>query len=382
MINPSARSCTTWPSTTPSTSGAGSAQSNVLDHKKITDFFYEYRARWINIAYAFGLTMQDVDAINLGCRFPEDSMNSVLSQVLDLKQAAGEELSLQDIRLALEKLRHNYVLVLPLEKFEGLIGKNPNHFYCEPTRRPEPLEPENPPPAVTDNPAEIQQLKQALEKERQDNAVLRIWLRESTDEKIKMRRDLDNQVLKYQSTKEFYEGVLISLQAENRQNSQRWEQEKQVLLHHISQQQQQTLDSVSDSPALADRDRERQGSSVVVPAASDKPLGQVAIVAPRNAGVSPRPGPVTLLPSLQDTKIEIGVFSDFGIESKLRFYWSDLLHAFNSARAEFSGSCPDISDLEFETIRKQHTEIDGRYQAAVEKMLAHKNMTYGDFERQ
>ncbi len=390
MINPAAGSGAICPSTYPSTSGAGSAQSNALagesdrrhslDHKKITDFFYKHRAIWEDIAYAFGLGQPDSDAIEKAHRFTKDRMKAVFREVQRRKQADGKELNVQDIRQALKDIRWNYTL--PLEEFNRLITENPNHFYCEPTRLLKPRETEPP----------------ELFLARKEIAALKKRLRESTDNNRKMRRDIANQALGLETTKQHYQTRIATLQAEIRQNSQRWEQEKAELLRHVSQQrqqlqtlkhqQQQTRDPVSVALALADGHREPQGGSVLPaaaklppPAASDKPHGLVAIVAPWNAVVTPRIAAVTVPPALRDRRLRLCTLLNGDIKDKLRFHWAGLKSAFNSARPEFSPSCHPIPDREDDYLGREHPDIDNRYTTVILQMLARTDMTYGDFER-
>ncbi len=423
----------TTPSTTPSTSGAGSAQSNTLagesdwrytlNHQKINDFFYEYRARWENIAYAFGLNISDVDAINQDCRYTKDSMKAVISEVVRRKRQAGEELSLHDIKHVLKEIWYSYCV--PLEDFERLLRENPNHFYCMTTSRLKPREPENPPPAVTDNPAEIQQLTQALEEARREIAELKQALDKSREDNVKMRRDHENQATKNQKlstqitnmTAEFttmsQQQVREKKEKETLQDEitkirkqlEREKQEKELVLHHVSQQQQQqTRDSVSDAPASADSHRERQGGSVVPAAAKLQPSGNtcslIARVEPLDAGASPRLGamtprigPVTprtdavttlisaVTPALRDTKIQVWNLISGSVKYRLQIYWSELMHAFNLARQDFSGDSLMIHDGEHEAIARDNNNTSDKYTKAVNKMLARKSMTYGDFER-
>ncbi len=330
-------------------------------------------------------------------------MKAVLKLVLRRKREAGQELSLQDIKQVVEDIESYYTLAFT--EFKELITENPDHFYCEPACRLKPREPENPPPAVTANPADIQELAQA----RQEIAALTQALKESQDNNLKIQRDFDNQALSYQSL----QAKLTILKADFMRMSEQCEREKQqndVLLLHIrqqwqqlqilQQQQQQTRDSVSDAPASADIHTERQGGSVVPeaaklpPAASDKPLVPVARVAPfkvevtpRNDSVTPRTdavtphiGAVTVPPALRDTKIKMKTFIRCDIKDKLMLHWAKLMHAFNSARPEFTVYCTEISDREIQVTATKHHDTYQKYMEAVKQMITRKNMTYGDFE--
>ncbi len=326
-------------------------------------------------------------------------MNAVLTQVLKRKREAGQELSLEDIKKVLKDINSDYTLALA--QFNRLIAENPNHFYCDPARRPDPREPENPHPAVTANPAEIQQLAQA----RQENAVLTQALKESQDKIKKIQRDYDNQTLicensqaKIKTLRSGFNRMREQFELEKQKNetlslhiSQQRQQQQQHLQILLQRQQQQTRDSVSDAPASADSHRKRQGGSDVpeaakLPRVASKP---VAIVAPLNAGESPRTGAVspltgalTVLPSLQDREIdEMQTLLRSDIQDKLILYWAELMRAYNSAQPEFTGSSLAIPDIIIQVIATGPRDTQGKYEEAAQQMLIRKKMTYGDFER-
>ncbi len=388
MIKEATVCYTAFPWTTPSTSGAGSAQSDALagesfrrhtlDQKKLTNFFHEYSAGWEEIGRALGLKT-DLDEIEQEYRCVEDRMKAVIKLVWRQKDADGKTLSLDDIRQALQALPHTWKKnVKPLQEFEQLIKLNPNHFYCKSTRRPE-------------TPGqEIKSLKRKLE--------------HSQDKNKKMRQEIYNFNRFLNTTKQQYQTQITILWSELKQMRAQLErekgekQEKEVLLQHVNQRpqqfqtsplkQQQTRDSVSDAASSVESHRESQGGSVVPAAAklpraaSDKPCVPVARVAPWKVEVTPQTYAVTMSPALRDAEVNIWTLTCDPIECRLRFYWSELINAFNLTRSEFSGGLSrEIPDEEYEAITRDHTGIGKKYRVALEKMLACKNMTYGDFER-